>query len=149
MSEQGAGFFSKFAVLVRIFRKDPTKAARFLLRNFEPNPAFLYLAQAKHIRSCFIISRNDQRFVEAFIKETAPVFARHHIEITGGFGSDFSIGGTMLFTDDKIAMIPANATLVSDMFELQKLRVYSGFVCVDDTNVSLFKIYLCLVKKIL
>ena len=99
-----------------------------IMTSFKINKRFLALAQSKNINSVFILSRNDEDFIQYFMSYFNDNYSRqYNITIVGWKWN--------IWTIDKMKYIDWKWILISDMFEYQQLQWYPNFISIDTYNI--------------
>lgn len=114
-----------------------------LLRDFSPNQKFIDICKKNNFTNIVILSRNSQKFIDTFIKETRDIFLKY------GIVFEWWIGVSIWFninTKEKLLLLPENSYIISDIFEYQDLKKYKNFISIE--NFSYFRYYIVVLKKV-
>lgn len=155
ISDNKTMFYSKLKFLLKIKKLEDKLAFDIILKDFNLNDLFIKKVTELWINSLFILSRNDDWFVQYFIEQTKWIFKKHWIEIVWWIWRSKYF---KLHTQDKISLLPNWSILISDIFEYKKLKNYKNFVCIEDysfpkycykTLLKLFRFFIFVIKNII
>lgn len=131
-------FFSKYKFLSKYKKLSTSDIFKLLSNNFAVNNSVFDILNTIKYDYLIILTRNNHEFIKLFID----------ILLLNGIKADFVIWITddfLLNTKSKIRIV-SNSIIVSDIFEYNKLKNQSNFICIDDFNY--FKLILLYFKKL-
>ncbi len=117
-------YYSKLIFLKNFSSWTTQQIHQRLVKDFIINEDFLQVIQSKNISQIFILSRNDNAFIQVFIDYYNTYFSQtYKCKIIGGKWK--------IPTIEKICHIPNDAVLISDIFEFSHLKNYPNFICIE------------------
>lgn len=132
-------FFSKYKFLSKYKKISTTDIFKLLSKDLVINNSVLDILNTIKYDYLIILTRNNHEFIKLFID----------ILLINWLKVDFVIWNTddfLLNTKSKIRIV-SNSIIVSDIFEYNKLKKLSNFICVD--NFNYFKLILLYFKKLI
>lgn len=131
-------FFSKYKFLSKYKKLSTSDIFKLLSKDLVINNSVFDILNTIKYDYLIILTRNNHEFIKMFID----------ILLLNGIKVDFVIWNTgefLLNTNSKIRIV-GNSIIVSDIFEYNKLKNQSNFICIESFNY--FKLILLYFKKI-
>lgn len=102
------------------------------LKDFEVNKKFIDLINNVWAKEFVILSRNDTEFLDYFIQQTKQYFEKLWIKI---LCCVWNYSWFSLSSKEKLAVLPAWAYLITDIFEFRKLKKSNNVLFIEDYNI--------------